>query len=178
MKKGFTLIELLVVVLIIGILSAVALPQYEKAVMKARVATIMPVMTTMREAQEVYFMANGQYSTDGAELDMKLPESCTWLSNRWDSAGRNLFTCGKYFVLDVKSGLIENAGIGASYCPDSTTNWPNCYNKREFFIMQKFANATENAGTHYCQAYNEFGRSVCKMLSGKSSPDAGGYYFF
>ncbi len=81
MKKAFTLIELLVVVLIIGILSAIALPQYQKAVVKTRYNTMKILAHSLLNAEEVYYLANGQYTDDRTVLDVQAPAntyiSCT-----------------------------------------------------------------------------------------------------
>ncbi len=72
-NSGFTLIELLVVVLIIGILAAVAVPEYTKAVEKSRVSEAVTQLRNLLMAQKTYKLANAEYATDLTLLDIELP---------------------------------------------------------------------------------------------------------
>jgi prepilin-type N-terminal cleavage/methylation domain-containing protein len=76
-KKAFTLIELLVVVLIIGILAAIALPKYNKAAERANVAKVLPLLRSVYDAQQRYFLTYGEYATKFDELDVEIPWTST-----------------------------------------------------------------------------------------------------
>ncbi|MBQ7908911.1 MAG: type II secretion system protein [Elusimicrobiaceae bacterium] len=87
MKKGFTLIELLVVVLIIGILSAVALPQYTKAVARARLVEEIVQGRALLDAMNRYKLATGEKWTEDLEnLDIEL-------SDKWECSTESHY-CG------------------------------------------------------------------------------------
>ena len=85
-KKGFTLLELLVVVLIIGILASIALPQYQMAVTKAKVASILPIMRRWKDAMYEYKLQHGDYNFYGVTAGEYL--GVTW-PNDWKDGGNN-----------------------------------------------------------------------------------------
>jgi prepilin-type N-terminal cleavage/methylation domain-containing protein len=84
-NNGFTLIELLVVVLIIGILAAIALPQYQAAVFKSRVTTAIAGLKALKNGAEIYYLINGKYPPDNdiQLLDVEIKgcsSSGAWMS--------------------------------------------------------------------------------------------------
>lgn len=102
LSQGFTLIELLVVVLIIGILAAVAVPQYQKAVEKARLNSAVATIANFQEAIDLWLLENGGF-----------PNTVIQFAGRFDDANTS------DLPIDVLSGLTCTTLTSSIACLDS-----------------------------------------------------------
>ncbi len=99
-NTGFTLIEMLVVVLILGILTSIALPQYQRAVKRAQGTEARVAGKAIMDAQNVYYMENKKYDqyfwlNNGGNLTVKFPAMKNFTLGTTHSAGCTTgTTCG------------------------------------------------------------------------------------
>ena len=131
MKKGYTLLELLVVVLIIGILAAVAVPQYQTAVDRSRMSQAMVLGRALRDAQQRYYMANGQYTLNINDLDISIPGDCRISSDSSDAYSQSSLICAEGYTVSLTSSnnvLASLEGIsGLVYPFASSSGYSICY---------------------------------------------------
>ncbi len=164
--SAFTLIELLVVVLIIGILAAVAVPQYKIAVVKSRVASILPIVATLQKAEAAYYLANGDHTFLIQELDVDVP--CIEVLEI--DTGNPFWKCGNDFLVQV-----SETGAYASYCPTHNDSVEGCKENRDLQIAFNHL-YTSSKGSRHCLVRNDssLGEAVCKTL-GKKKLSTGDY---
>ncbi len=146
-NNAFTLIELLVVVLIIGILAAVALPQYKLAVGKARLTQLVTLANSVVQAQERYYLANGKYADSFEELDIDISGSLY-------GNGRILRNSAGW-SLEIRLDTGNATYASDTRLPDILLIFPNQQGKRACYAVKT----------------NQFANALCKTATGKSVSD-------
>lgn len=163
--KGFTLIELLVVVLIIGILASVALPQYQKAVLKSRHVNILVLLRSLKDAEERHYMSAGEYTTDWDALDVSLPPSCTV---KGASAKCKINGADVDYGLSLNNFSHPNLYAVAATVQNPWIRWQWQLDKAAIWPGKKICFPNDNAG--------DTGRGLCQSFGGTGCGAYGGWY--
>ncbi|MEW6238994.1 MAG: prepilin-type N-terminal cleavage/methylation domain-containing protein [Candidatus Omnitrophota bacterium] len=141
MKKGFTLIELLIVVAIIGVLAAIAVPNFLNAQMRAKVARVVSDMKAVAMAEEQYRLDKGQYTFDG-DCNIGSAEHLSYLPLTTPVAYISAIPADEFWdptskfqnLNSIKTGLrpVYEYTSRVSFGPNGT---PNCKNTIALYNM-------------------------------------------
>jgi len=157
-NKAFTLIELLVVVLIIGILAAIAVPKYQLAILKAELHKGIPIVESLYQAQQAYFLTHGDFAKNVDDLDISIPidSSCT----KKQSSTYSRYTCS--------NGIIGmGSGLASVMFQDLNSNIAYVHYLIDKEHMDK--SGTFKAGNKYCMANNNNSNAIkaCEQIGGE-----------
>ena len=159
---GFTLIELLVVVLIIGILAAMAMPQYFKAVELSRMAEAVTLIDSIVKAQRRKFLQTNHYAEDFRGLDVS-PKGAT---------GNDYFTKGDPVTGAGGNGFRIHISVSESFVVAGTAA-VRVFNgdSRHSSLQYQYEMGRDYQGDNvYCFGYNEAGQELCADFCGTDTP--------
>ncbi len=151
---GFTLIELLVVVLIIGILAAVAVPQYQRAVEKSKYSRYKMLAVALARAEELYYLENGEYTPDINNLNVDFSETPIQVTSLGNGHRTYQFDWGEISLIDRQFDAAPRIILFISDLSASLQSWllqDNTYSQFRSFAGKQVCGAKTNAAVKFCQ---------------------------
>lgn len=164
-KKAFTLIELVAIVLIIGILSAIGLPQYQRALEKSRSSEAIVMIGNIVTAQEMQLLQNGSFTPNFSDLMLDMPLETTSQAS-YGQDGQTSQGASQFFEYDISGCEYGECTISAFRKKDD--------GQYLYEIRLTGMDTTGNKGQRSCHSSDNFGRKICSLLCGADSLSADG----
>ncbi|MBR3603279.1 MAG: prepilin-type N-terminal cleavage/methylation domain-containing protein [Elusimicrobiaceae bacterium] len=148
MKKGFTLTELLMVVVIVGILSTIALPGYQRSIEKTRATEAMNILKTANDAVYAFAAERNKCPESFKKILVTIPGEKT----------SDTLITGKYFRYHLNAAV--NAYIPGTGCGGIIAERIG----GEYQIWNPYATTEAGKRTLACNSNTEAGIKICRSL--------------